>query len=263
MPTTLTMPLFVSPADVILRMQLSADLTGIDDVVSSGIIGAQLHMQRIIHGELVRKSRDVRYFIDAESFSGIAPNGAYRLEIPSGFVRTDTPVVISASNQNASPFEDQFEVDPSLMRIDYPRGYVHLDAQTYANCHVRIQCDTGFEDGTTPLLVDGLPDYSPTMQYAIGDVVVFNAVAYRCTSDPMIGTDPTDATYWEPAYVPLESIPVEVKEAIIALVPMLFNSQQTTNRSDEAQKQYQTATDHAELLLQPYVRTKGFTFRAA
>jgi hypothetical protein len=263
MPTTLQMPLFVAPADVILRLQLSADLTGVDDVVTSGIIGAQLHAQRIIHGEFCRKSRDVRYFIDAESFSGIAPNGAYRLEVPSGFIRQDTPVVISAGNPNAGPFEEKFEVDPLLVWIDYQRGYVNLDAQTYANCHVRVQCDTGFEDGTTPLPVEGLADYDAGATYAIGDVVVFNGATYSCLVPPPIGTDPTDAIYWALAYVAVEPIPVEVKEAIIALVPMVFNSNQTTNRSDEAQKQYTTATDHAELLLQPYVRTKGFTFRAA
>lgn len=259
----LTMPLFVTPADVILRMQLSTDLAGIEDVITTGIIGAQLHVQRIIDGRLCRLHQDARFFVDAESFSGIAPNGAYRLEIPSGFVRSDVPVLISASSPNASPFDEQFEADPALVRVEYPRGYVHLDAQAYANCHVRIQCDTGFEDGTSPLPVAGLPAYAPATTYTVGTVVVFNGTAYRCTVDPPVGTPPTDAAYWEKATVPQEPLPQEVYEAIMSLVPMVFNTNQTTNRSDEAQKQYQVATDHAELLLQPYVRTKGFTFRAA
>lgn len=259
----LTMPLFVSPADVILRMQLSPDLTGIEEVVASGIIGAQLHLQRIIDGRLCRQTQKARYFVDAESFSGIAPNGTYRLEIPSGFVRTDTPVVITASNPNAGPFEDQGEADSTLFHIDYPRGYIHLDAQTYENCHIRVQCDTGFEDGTAPLPLTGVADYVATTQYAVGDIVASSGVAYQCTVVPPAGTAPTNQMFWAPAYVPMESIPNEIYEAIIALVPMVFNSQQTSSRSDDAQKMYQTATDHAELLLQPYVRTKGFTFRAA
>lgn len=257
------MPLFVTPADVILRMQLNSDLQGINDVITTGIIGAQLHVQRIIDGCLSRRHQDARYFVDAESFSGIAPNGAYRLEVPSGFIRKDKPIIISASNPKAGPFEDQFEVDPDFLRIDFPRGYVHLDEGNYANCHVRIQCDTGFEDGTTPLPVAGHPAYDSTTQYAVGDVVVYNLTAYRCTAVPPVGTAPTDTQYWAQAFVPMEDLPTPIYEAIMTLVPMVFNTNQTTNRSDEAKEQYQTATDHAELLLQPYVRTKGFTFRPA
>jgi hypothetical protein len=48
----------------------------------------------------------------------------------------------------------------------------------------------------------------------------------------------------------------------MSLVPMVFNAQQTTKRSNEAKSQYQTLTDHANLLLQPYMRTQGFTFRS-
>jgi hypothetical protein len=62
--------------------------------------------------------------------------------------------------------------------------------------------------------------------------------------------------------VPQEPLPDALYEAIMSLVPMVFNAQQTTNRSDEAKNQYVTLTDHANLLLQPYVRTQGFTFRS-
>ena len=62
----MSMPLFVDPQDVILRMQLSPDLTGIEDVVSSGIIAAQLHVERVIDGKLARQSQNCGFFIDAE-----------------------------------------------------------------------------------------------------------------------------------------------------------------------------------------------------
>lgn len=263
MTATLTMPLFVSPDDVMLRMQLNPELDGVLDIVTSGIIGAQLHLQRIVDGRLQRLSQDARYYVDSQSFSGIAPNGAYRLEVPSGFIRSDTPVVVESSNPRAGPFEDLSAVDEGLMRIDYPRGYINLDANTYGDCHVRIRCDTGFEDGTASVPIAGLPTYGPTTQYFVGDQVVFSGASYQCVIQPVVGIDPSNAGYWTPAKVSMETIPNEIYEAIISLVPMVFNNNQTTNRSDEAQKQYKTATDHAELLLQPYVRTKGFTFRHA
>lgn len=257
------MPLFVDPQDVILRMQLSPDLTGIEDVIASGIMSAQLHVERVIDGHLSRRSQNCGYFIDAEAFSGISPGGLYRLEVPSGLVRQEVPQVVTSSAGVNGPFADTYEtVEVSLMRFDYDRGYLYLDAETYGNHHVKVQCDTGYEDGTRPLPVDGLEEFSDTTQYAIGDQVAYLGASYTCTATPPVGTLPTDATFWAPATVPMEPIPDAIYEAIMALVPMVFNAQQTTNRSDEAKNQYQTLTDHANLLLQPYVRTQGFTFRS-
>lgn len=260
MPRT-PMPLFVDPQDAILRMQLSADLTGITEVITSGITGAQLHVERIIDGRLARRAQNCLFFLDAESFSGIVPGGAYRLEIPSGLVRQDVPQVVSASTGTVSgPFTDYNAVESSLMRFDYERGYLHLDA-TYGNYHVRVGCDTGYEDGTRPLPVEGLPAWEDTVAYAIGDQVAYTATAYTCTAVPPVGTLPTDPAFWTVALVPQEPIPDAIYEAILALVPMVLNANQTSNRSSEAQKQYVTLTDHANLLLQPYVRTRGLTFR--
>jgi hypothetical protein len=72
---------------------------------------------------------------------------------------------------------------------------------------------------------------------------------------------PTIAGYWVLAIVPMDPIPDAIYEAIMALVPMVFNANQTTNSSKEAKAQYQVLTDHANLLLQPFTRTQGFTFR--
>jgi len=260
-PTKMHMPLFVDPQDVILRMQLSPDLTGIEDVVTSGIIGAQLHVERIIDGRLSRQAQDCLFFIDAESFSGIAPGGAYRLEIPSGLVRQDVPQNVSSSTGTVSgPFTDYEAVQTNLMKFDYNRGYLYLDTQ-YANNHIRVTCETGYEDGTRPLPPTGLPDFDDTVQYQVGDRVAYLEAAFECTAAPPVGTVPTTAAYWKRALVPQEPLPDAIYEAIMSLVPMVFNANQTTNRSDEAKNQYQTLTDHANLLLQPWVRTKGFTFR--
>lgn len=258
------MPLFVDPQDVILRMGLSPDLSGIVDVVTSGIIAAQLHVERIIDGKLARQSQRCGYYIDDQAFSGIAPGGLYRLEVPSGLVREEVPQVVEVSDGSVyGPFSDTYDlIDPLLMKFDYPRGYLYVDAQSYGGHHVKIQCDTGYEDGTRPLPIEGVTEFAAETQYTEGDHVVYNAVAYVCIALPPIGTLPTDAAFWSPAYVPQEPIPNAIYEAIMSLVPMVFNAQQTTNRSDEAQNQYRTLTDHANLLLQPYARTQGFTFRS-
>lgn len=199
------MTLFVDPQDVILRMQLSPDLTGIEDVVSSGIAAAQLHVERIIDGKLLRQVQDARFYLDSEAFSGIQPGGLYRLEVPSGLVRQDVPQVVTFSDQGG-PFLSHSAIDESMMQFDYRRGYLYVDGNTYGDNYIRIQCETGFDPG------DHIPD--------------------------------------------------AIYEAIIALVPMVFNANQTTNRADEAKNQYVTLTDHANLLLQPYTRTQGFTFRS-
>lgn len=255
------MPLFVDPQDVILRMQLDASLTGIEDVIRSGIIAAQLHVERIIDGRIARQSQNALYHLDAESFSGITPGGAYRLEIPSGLIRQDVPQTVSASSSSvAGPFTSYEAVQSDLLKFDYDRGYLHLDA-TYGNYHVRVGCETGYEPGTRPTPVEGVPVWDGATAYAVGALVAFQGVSYTCVLEAPAGMPPSNAAFWTPAYVPQEPIPDAMYEAIISLVPMVFNAQQTTNRSDEAQKQYVTLTDHANLLLQPWVRTKGFSFR--
>lgn len=261
---SLSMPLFVRPADVILRMQLGSELSGLTEVLESGIIGAQLHLQRITGSKLQRRSHDCYYFLDKDAFSGIQPGGLFRLELPSGCVRLDTPVVLTASSVQTSqtgPFLTYTAMDPTLVRVDYDRGYVLVDAPTYANCYVRVQCDTGFEDGTRPWPVEGVSAYDPETPYTVGMKVVANESVWRCIAVYSPPVAPPDLTGWEPLYVEMEQIPIEFYEAIMGLVPMVFNASQVTNRNEEAEKQYTTNADHAALLLQPYVRTKGFSFR--
>jgi hypothetical protein len=241
-------------------MQLDSELSGVQEIVESGIIAAQLHVERVIDGKLGRQSHDARYFIDAEAFSGMAPGGLYRLEVPSGLVRQDTTPVVTFSNE-LSPFSTHTAINSDLSRFDYNRGYLLVDASTYRNSYVRVQADTGFEDGTRALPTTGLDAWAALTQYAVGDKVAYQGVSYEAINIPPVGTVPTDPTYWKAAFVPMETIPDAIYEAIISLVPMVFNAQQTTNRNDEAQKQYRVLTDHANLLLQPYVRTQGFTFR--
>jgi hypothetical protein len=259
------MPLFVSPADVILRMQLSAELTGLEEVVASGIIGAQLHVERLLGCKLQRQSQDCQYYIDGDAFSGITPGGVFRLELPSGFMRRDTNVVVTATESDQlntiGPFDAFAAVDTDYLRIDHDRGYILMDAASFANSYVRVRCDTGFEDGTTPYPLTGIDAYDDEATYAVGDRVVYAGVVYTCLVATEPGDSPTDLLFWARTFVPMDQIPMALYEAIMALVPLAFNSSQTTTRSNEAQQQYKVATDHASMLLQSYIRTRGFSFR--
>lgn len=52
-----------------------------------------------------------------------------------------------------------------------------------------------------------------------------------------------------------------VAEAILGYTPVVFNFGQTTNRNDEAEKNYKASGDHALAVLARYRRNTGFTFR--
>ena len=256
----LVMPLFVNPADVILRLQLSEELQGINDVVESGIIGAQLHVERILGSKLQRQSHSCRYHLDADAYSGIQPGGVFRLELPSGFMRTDTNVGVKCSGSSGNVFGPWENAKTSCYSVDYKRGYVLMDSGTYRNQFSYITCDTGFEDGTNPIPLTDVDEYDEEAEYGVGDFVQLNAIPYRCTV-PCSGVSPLNVTRWVKATIPMEPIPNEVYEAIMSMVPVIFDASQTTNRNEESVNQYKKAADHAVLVLQPYMRTKGLSFR--
>lgn len=228
----LAMPLFVSVADVIQRMQLNADLPGITDVVSQAIMGAELQIEALLDGQITRKTHDCMYYLDSDAFSGIQPGNMFKLEVPSCFIRRDTPPTISYSsvtsfeqygvlsngfNDSDGPFGNFTSVDMSFVKIDYDRGYVYMAANRHGNRYIRLQCDTGFEPGTN--------------------------------------------TNSSNTVIPMEQIPQALYEAILSYVPTIFDSSQTTNRNQEAQPQYEKAADHARMLLKNYVKMNGFSFR--
>jgi hypothetical protein len=254
------MPLFVSTKDVVLRMQLSAELAGINDVVENGIIGAQLHVERVLGSKLVRQSLDCKFHLDADAFSGIQPGGMFRIEMPSGFIRTDKTVLITVTT-DSKVFGTYSLADGSLLTIDYKRGYILMDASKFANQYVRVECDTGFEDGTRPYPTAGLPDYDADTLYVAGDRVQSNGVSFECVI-ATVGVPPEAVTKWKKLYVAMEALPVEVYEAVLSMVPVIFDASQTTNRNAEAVDQYKKSTDHAILVLQPYTRVKGFSYRS-
>lgn len=97
MTPQLTMPMFVDPVDAVDRMQLDAGVTGVLAEVNKAIMRAELFVQALVDGSLIRQTLNSMYFTDSEAFSGMQPNGVFRLELPSGFIRRDTPVSVQVS----------------------------------------------------------------------------------------------------------------------------------------------------------------------
>jgi hypothetical protein len=92
--------------------------------------------------------------------------------------------------------------------------------------------------------------------------VAFDGTVYAALGAVPTNTDPPNATYWQVVLILIEQVPQAVYEAIMAYVPVVFDEGQTTNRKDEAEKQYKKASDHSMQLLRNYLRLKGFSFRA-
>jgi hypothetical protein len=277
----LNMPLFVTAADVIERMQLNADLDGIQDVVENAIMSAELQIEALLGGQLTRKSRTNVFYLDGEAFSSIYPNGTMRMEIPSGLIRQDTPVTVSASLCNIEsygvleggvfgnpfgsddgPFGTFDTVDPTWYKVDYDKGYVLIHAMRYRNRYIQITCDTGFEPGTNPLPITGLPDYDDTVQYQINDLVALGGISYiALTANLGVAPSLGVGVNWALAFQAIEQLPQPLYEAIISYVPSVFDSSQSTNRNREALDQYRKAQNIATSLLKPYLRMVGFLFR--
>jgi hypothetical protein len=182
----------------------------------------------------------------------------FRVELPNGFIRQDTALTVMANE--LGPFGTYEAINTSLLNVDYVRGYLLLDATEYANKYLRVICDTGFEGGLRPYPTDGIDVYSALTTYSADDFVVFNGIVYQATMTT-IGQDPTNEGRWQPKKIDQEQLPIEVFDAIMSMVPVVMDAGQTTNRNAEAERAYIKACDHAVLLLQPMMRTKGFSFR--
>jgi hypothetical protein len=263
-------PLFVDPQDVIGRMQLDPELSGVTDVVSSAIRGAQLHIEALLGSKLSRMTQDCMFYLDSDAYSGVQPGGVYTLELPSGFVRTDTPIILALSTATGSqtsrgfqdpdgPFGDFELTDSRFYRIDCYRGYVLAEAGRHADRYVRVVCDTGFEPGTNPLPVQGLAAYDPAVTYQQNELVSYGGAAWKANVETT-GVAPGLDASWETAYVPADQIPPSLYEAILTMVPTVFAGQ-VNNQSQMVLPQYERAADHARLLLRDFLRIKGFTFR--
>jgi hypothetical protein len=257
----LDMPLYINPQDVADRMQLQEQLDGVLDTISSGILAAQIHVQSVIGSELQVVSRDDIFFCDSDAFSGIQPGGFFRLELASGWVRSDTAVTITTDIDWNMPNPDS-SISASAYRIDYDRGYIALDRKLFHDKYVEVVYTTGFKANVpTPSYTATPTVYSATTQYAIGDVVTYAGSTFFCNVVPPVGTLPNVITYWTPVTFDTEPLPADLYEGIISDIPMIFNAESSTNRAEDAKAVYQALSDHSQMLLKKYFRLKGFSFR--
>lgn len=141
-----TPALFLTPTKVITRMQLNAGLEGIENVLESAIVGAQLHIEAVLGTKLLTKQVNCKYFLDSDAFSGVQPEGRYCLEVPSYFIRQDVPVVMTFGNRWNSTRDGSIDMNDA--QVDYEKGHIYLDAEEFADKYIQIQCSTGFNPET-------------------------------------------------------------------------------------------------------------------
>lgn len=215
--------LFVTVQAVIDRMQINENLDGAEDVIKSALSGAHLQVEAALPTDLERVSQDCLYFMDSDAFSGIQNGGMFRLDVPSYFIRKDTPVIITVSDQWR--MVNPATLDVGLYSVNYEKGQIALDAYSVRDKFIRVKCDTGFSlDG---ILVAADPSATPPVSEVRG----------------------------------VEDIPDWVTEAILSYVGVVFDSSQTTKRSNEAKAVYDRAAEHAKSVLAPKLRSRGFVFR--
>lgn len=124
----------------------------------------------------------------------------------------------------------------------------------------RLYLKTALLDLTTPPVLtfgDYWNDFSnggtiPTTDYKIDPIKGIVYLDDRQYNDKYVQVN------YNAGYTSGGSMPDWLREMIIAYVPLMLNIGETTNRSAEAQKIYETLIAHAETLYAPYRRNRGF-----
>jgi len=240
-------------------MQLDPNLAGTLDVVKRAISSAQLQVESLLHSKLGLVQQDSQFFLDSQAFSGIQPGGYFRLELPSGFVDPTTLVVTYGNSWLSNTY---VSADNTIYQLDAAKGYLLMDAPTYRDAYVRVQCTTGFAPNVPTPAFAGLPSpYDSTVQYVTGAVVTFQGTVFVAVQSSL-GASLTDQTNWTPVTYAPAALPQDLYEAVVALVPSVVISSQI-NSTDGASALGNANIDvaRAHRLLEPYIRLKGFSFR--
>jgi hypothetical protein len=271
-------PLFVDPEILIDRMQLDSGITGVLPEVQKALLRSQLYVESKLGGTLTRRTWDSMFYLDGEAFSGIQPNGLFRVELPTGCVRRDTPVTVRTSEQavvcnlpdwgrsvdfSEGAFGPLTEADPALYRLDYNRGYLMMDAKRYRNRYIQVVFESGFEPGTNPAPVVAQPEYDPAITYQKGDEVQYLGTAWVAQLKDLTGIAPdVTGTGWAIKTIPMEGLPGNINEAILTYAPTILDAQTSKDRAAERSEKFNLADNYIQELLDPYRRYLGFSFRA-
>lgn len=214
--------LFVSVKEVVDRMQINADLDGVEDTVKSALTGAHEHVIGAIPSALDLKTHDLWYHLDDDAYSGIRKGGRYYVVVPDYFIRSDRPLVLKA----CSAWGVEGETIPtSDYEVQYEKGCLFVD-EKYGDSFLHLTCTTGFLEDAVLVAAD--PDADPPVVEERG----------------------------------IEPIPSWVKEAILAYVGVIFDTQQTTNRAKDTAGLYKEAAKAAMYTIESKLRARGFAYRA-
>lgn len=259
------MPLFVDPETLIERMQLDSGTTGVLPEVTKALFRSQIFVEMKLGGALTRRSWRSMFYLDPEAFSGIQPGGMFRLELSSSLLRKDTAPVVSCSSVQEpdalNPFAPLDAADPAKYQIDYPRGFVLMDAREFGGRYVKVEYDTGLEPGTNPAPITGLPLYGPGTTYQAGESVNLNGVSWTAEQEAL-GIEPSDSNpSWSRTLVPQEEPPANIAEAILGYAPTILDAQASKDRESERVTKFDQADSFLQDLLEPYRRACGFSFR--
>lgn len=213
----------LTSAYVARRLQIDTSLDGVMDTLDDAIGGAQLHVEEQLDSKLSLQDWDVVYFLNSDFFSGLQPNGFMTLQLPSGFVRHDVdhPITILTGNTWLTTIDG---VDNTLIKWDYDRGLLRMDALTYKNKYVHVTCSTGF----------------------IG---------------PQVGVQQGDGSL--SAATVAEVIPDWLRDVVLAFVPRLLSYGRVIEKPQiiRAGVSRDPALSQAEAIISNYLRNPGFCYR--
>jgi hypothetical protein len=100
----------------------------------------------------------------------------------------------------------------------------------------------------------------------VGAQVVDAGSAWTCVNPVLAtpGIEPsvdTQGTFWTPAYIPIEPVPIAIYEAIMAYAPIIFDASVSKDRNTERLSKIALGEAFVINQLIPYIRQKGFSFR--
>ncbi len=150
--------IFVQPAKVLMRMQINTDLVGVTDVLISALVGAQLHIQSLLDSKFEVQDYSADFFLDSDAFSAIQPNGLYRVELPTGFVREDSDFTLIYDTDWR--FSTAQVIPSTDYKLDAIRGRVLVDPQ-YGDYYLRAAFTAGYTPGDPADLESTPPESIP------------------------------------------------------------------------------------------------------
>lgn len=159
------MDILVTVDDVKSRMALP-DTIDVDDFVNSGLGASQLHMASILDTDLQEADGLVdRFFLDSRANMGVQRQGMFRCRLSHGFVRIDTPPVVTIQTSWNNADASAIAIDPTLMLFTadgMEKGILQVD-KSLAGKWLVVTYSAGFtvNDELPDWLKESILSYAP------------------------------------------------------------------------------------------------------